>query len=271
VQLSADRAVAILDGQVGPLADARLGLHDPSLLLGDGAFETVGVWGGRPFRLADHLVRLDASLAVLALPPAPREVLVDEVAVLLDGVTADAALRIHVTAGGTRLLTLRPPPDRPPTVALDPHPAPWVQPAAAGGISAGKTMSYASNTAAGRRARAAGADDALLVSVPDGLVLEGSTFAVLVVVDGIVHAPASDLGIIDSISRRSLLEVAEAEGLAVREVHMPLTALADADEVVISSSLRPATAVSRVGSVVLPAAHPVADVLARGLESRRRG
>jgi branched-subunit amino acid aminotransferase/4-amino-4-deoxychorismate lyase len=269
--LDPSAARAVVDGVAVALADAALGVQDAGVARGDGAFETVGVWDGRPFRLPDHLDRLDASLRALALPPADRAAVRADVDDVLRGVTADAALRIYVTASGTRLVTLSPPPERGPLRALSPQPAPWIRPLGTYAPAGAKSMSYGPNMAATRRAVAAGADDALLVSVPDGHVLEGPTFGLLFVVDGVVHAPDVALGIVDSLSRRTLLEVAAAEDIAVRTGAWPLADLLAADEVVVSSSLRPATAVEVVADRRYPSAHPVADRLDAALRRRRRG
>lgn len=271
VRLADEQARALVQGMAMPLDEARLALTDDGVARGDGAFETAGVWGGRAFRLADHLARLDASLSALALPPAPRAVLEAEVAQLLEGVTADAALRMYLTGSGTRVLTLAPLPDRGDLVSLEPQPAPWIQPVGSSVSSGAKSMSYSPNMTASRRARAAGADDALLVSVPDGWVLEGPTFGVVVLREGRLLVPAVDLGIVDSISRRTLLEVAASAGIEVEEGRWPLSVLEGAQAVVVSSSLRPAAAVRRVGAVELPwPPPPEVALLADGLEARRR-
>ncbi len=262
---------AMVDGVMTGLEEARLGILDAGVARGDGGFETAGVWDGRVFRLPDHLLRLDASLAALALPAAPRDLLAEEAAALLEGWEGDGALRVYVTASGTRILTLSVLPDRPDPRVLVPRPAPWIQPAAAYEPAGAKSMSYGPNMAATRWAVRAGGDDALLCSVPGGLVLEGPTFGVLLVVDGVVHAPDVELGIIDSISRRTVLEVAAKAGIGVRQGRWPLELVAEADEVVVMSSLRAATAVRRVGRWTLPEAHPVTDALDAGLWARRRG
>ncbi|HUG85917.1 MAG TPA: aminotransferase class IV [Euzebya sp.] len=269
-ELDEAQARAMVDGVASPLDTARLRVTDDGVARGDGAFETVGVWGGNAFRLADHLDRLDRSLAALNLPAAPRRRLQEECDALLGGVTEDAALRLYVTASGTRVVTLSPLSDRGRLDVLVPQAAPWIAPPGTYAPGGAKSMSYGPNMAARRRAIQAGGDDALLHSVPDCWILEGPTFGVLFVARGIVHVPEVGLGIVDSISRRTLLEVAHDHQLDIMTGRWPLEALADADEVIVSSSLRPATAVRRVGEWTYARSHPVADTLAAGLQSRRR-
>lgn len=264
-------ARACIDGVVMPLSEAALPLLDEGVQRGDGAYDTVGVWDGRPFRLDDHLERLAASLAAIRLPPVDEAALRAEIAKLLDGVRGDAVLRFHLTASGTRVVTLAPPPVRREPRVLIPQPAPWIQPATRYPPAGAKTMSYGPNMQATRAAQAAGGDDALLVTVDGRHVLEGPTFGVVWVAGGVVHAPDEALGIVASISRRTLLEEAADAGLEVRLGSWPVEELAAADEVIISSAVRDAIAVRRVGDWVLPEATPVRDLLSAALTRRRRG
>lgn len=260
----------MVDGVAMPLAAARLAMTDDGVARGDGAFETIGVWDGAPFRLDDHLGRLSASLAASALPAADIELIATEARDLVTGTPGDAALRIYVTGSGTRVLTLAPQPVRPDPNVLSLQPGPWISPRDGYAAAGAKTMSYGPNMVATRRARAAGADDALLYSVPDRHVLEGPTFGVLFVARGVVHVPSEDLGIVPSISRRTLIEIALAHGLDVLHGAWPVDVLADADELIVSSSIRDAIAVQRVDGWTFGRTHPVRDMLSRELGRRRR-
>ncbi len=262
--------IALLDGERLPLAATRLSVTDDGVARGDGGFETIGVWGGWPFALDAHLERLAATMAAIGLPPPDADLLRAEAAALCEGLTGDAALRIYLTASGTRLLTLDRQPVRADAGVLVPQPAPWIRPLGEYGPAGAKTMSYLPNMAASRAARAAGGDDALLISL-EGLVLEGPTFAVCWVRDGVLHAPAVDLGIVDSISRRTVLDLASRDGLEVVQGRYRLEDLAGASEVLISSSIRDVIAVRSVGSLTLPeGATPLRDALSGLLMEARR-
>lgn len=263
------RQLALIDGVDHPLERAALGLTDAGVARGDGAFETVGVWDGRPFRLDDHLRRLDASLAAIGLPAAPGPQLRADVGHALDGQGGDAALRLYVTGSGTRIVTLSEPPLRPDLRRLVSQPAPWIRPLGTYGPSAAKTMSYGPNMAASRAAQRAGGDDALLVSL-EGVALEGPTFAVLWVRAGVLEAPPLELGLVDSISRRTLLALAEREGIAHRTVRCTVGEVVTADEVLACSSVRPAQRVAMVDDHRLPDDAPVTHRLATALEEARR-
>lgn len=261
---------ALIDGKRMPLGDATLALTDDGVARGDGAFETVGVWGGRPFRDTDHLARLNSSLRAIGLPPADTDLLHAEMDQLLDSTDRDAALRVYVTASGTRVLTLTGQPARLPARHLVPQPAPWIRPLGTYGPAGAKTMSYMPNMVATRAAQAAGGDDALLISLEE-LVLEGPTFCVLWVRDGVVCTPAVDLGVVDSISRRTLAELARDAGYDVAEGHWRLDDATDATEFFLCSSVRPLTAVHRVGEHRFAEDTPARDLLAAALDTRRRG
>ena len=211
--------VAVIDGVEQPLEAASLPMTDQGVVRGDGGFETMGVWSGRPFRRSDHIERLQASLAAAVLPPVDETALAADIDRALargtDGQPVDGALRVYVTASGTRVVLFSPQPVRAPLRWLQPVVAPWIRPVGTWALAGAKTMSYMPNMTASRIAQRAGADDALLVSL-EGVVLEGPTFGVVWVRDGVVCATATDAGIVDSISRRTVLELATDHGIPVQ-------------------------------------------------------
>jgi branched-subunit amino acid aminotransferase/4-amino-4-deoxychorismate lyase len=262
-------ARASIDGVLMPLDQARLPIADQGVARGDGGFETCGVWDGEPFRLEDHLRRLNRTLDAIALPPADLDQVRAEAGALLEGWTGDGALRLYITATGTRAFTLSPPPDRLPARVLVPQPAPWIRPLGTYGPSGAKTMSYLPNMVATRAAVRAGGDDALLVAL-EGWILEGPTFAVLWVRDGVLRSAASELGVIESVTRMTVLEAAGAEGIPVELGRWQLEELDGADEVLVCSAVRDVIAVEYVGERHYPGPFPVRDRLSAALWAARR-
>jgi branched-subunit amino acid aminotransferase/4-amino-4-deoxychorismate lyase len=263
--------IALVDGASSPIERASLAITDAGVARGDGAFETIGIWDGAPFRLDDHIGRLDRSLRSIGLPPAPSTVLREDIARVLDGQRGDGALRVFITATGTRIVTVSEPPVRVPLRRLVSQPAPWIRPLGTYGPASAKTMSYGPNMAASRAARAAGGDDALLLSL-EHRVLEGPTFTVLWIRDGELHAPALDLGLVDSISRRSIIELAVADGIVCHTGDYERGALLSADEVLTCSSVRPVHPLVSIDGHDLPSQAPVTNRLAAALDRwRRRG
>ena len=260
---------ALVDGQPVSPVEARLAMTGPDLAGGDGALETVGVWDGRAFRLDAHLARLRRTLHVMALPPVDGDQLGEQVGSLLGGVTGDAVLRVVVTGAGRRVVAVGPLPDRPAPRVLHRVPAPWVQPVGDGG-GGPKRRSLGGNLDARRRARAAGADDALLVSVPDGWLLEAATFGLVVVTAAGLHVADPALGIVPSTTVAVLADIAAGHGLPVLEGRHHEELLEEATEVLLCSALRDVLAVAQVDGRRLPSAAPVRQLLSEELWRLRR-
>lgn len=231
--------------------DAFISIHDPIVLRGDGCFEATRVYEGRPFRLWDHLRRLQRSAAALCidLPPITE---IEEWANTVARRTGDGVLRILVSAGtdnATVVVLDHPVPDLPARFRLMPIEVPWHPAGAEWDLAGVKTLSYAPNMAATRRAQAHGFDDALLLS-RDRIVLEMPTSSVVWAVDGVLETPSLDLGILESVTRRVVLELCEKLGLKINEGRYPFDRMAAADEAMVLSSVREIRPIVAVGDVV---------------------
>ena len=113
---------------------------------------------------------------------------------------------------------------------------------------------------------AEGFTDALLIS-REGFVLEGPTFSIGWVVDGVIETPSLDLGILASITRTVTLEEAAGLGLSVDEGRFSLDRVFEADEVFALSTLKEVTPVDRVGTTTFSAG-PVTGKLAAAYRRR---
>jgi branched-chain amino acid aminotransferase len=238
----------------GAPSDGRIPVTDSSVLRGDGCFEVLKSYGGRAFAVGEHLDRLAVSAAALQLELPDRTELTSWVERAASAV-GDGAVRVIVTRGSAvpghheesnvivfgHSWHLETAPAR-----LLPVAAPWHSAGARWRLAGAKTTSYAANMSAGREARDAGFEDALLLS-NEGLILEGPTFAVAWMVDGILETPGLDLGILDSITRRLVLELARAESIDVVEGRWRLDRLDAAGEVMALSTIREVQPVVAVG------------------------
>jgi len=229
--------LAFTDGRVSQLADASVPLNDEGLLRGDGCFEVVRVYEGRPFALDEHLDRMARSAAALRLPLAGVREAFDALCPGFEGF-----VRVLVTRGPPpRVYGLQEVPRPvPPTLRLKTVAAPWVAPLGSAPLAGAKTLSYAHNMAARRSAEEDGYDDALLVTT-DSLVLEGPTWTLMWVEAGEVLTPPLSLGILDSITRRVMTELCE-----VAECAAPLGRVLEADEIVVVSTAKEAVGVSAI-------------------------
>jgi len=267
--------LAVAEAGRGTLAPDEPVLHadDEGVLRGRAVFETIRVYGGRPFRLDAHLDRLALSARRLGLPAVDRSglVLAVEHALAAAG-EPDAVLRLLWTPGregegeptGLALVsTLSHKHDLQRVHGIRLAVVPW----APGPLIAGaKSTSYAENIAAQDEAGRRDAEDALFVG-SDGIVLEAPTSNVWWREERRLFTPTLELPILAGVTRATLVELASDLGYGVEEGRFPLERLLAADEVFLSSSVRevmPVVAVDgrRIGDG-LPG--PAAESLQRAL------
>jgi branched-chain amino acid aminotransferase len=248
---------ACFDGVLMPLAEARLPVADEGLLRGDGVFEVMRLYDGIPFACECHLERMMASARNLRLELDVDSVGRDVEALLRETQPGDGLLRVLATRGGHRIVLLEPLPALPEALALG-----YVTYAPVRVLDGVKSLSYAANMLATRLARERGFDEALLMT-PHGRVLELPTASLFYVVDGTVRTPPLSDHILDSITRRILIDLAEALEVA--------TAVADlerAEEAFAASSVFEVLPVWRIEERVLPSGGPVTSAAARELRAR---
>ena len=202
--------LACLDGRLGPAEETTIPVVDEGFVRGDGVFEVVRVYDGRPFALADHLDRLERSAHNLRLGwEMPREDLEREVTEVLErrgGGSFDGLVRLVCTRGRRRLVMTEPLPATPERVRLA-----FVTFAPTRVLDGVKSLSYAANMLASRLARERGFDEALLVT-PHGRVLEAPTSSIFYVAeDGVLATPPLEDHILASITRDRLMRLVDAE------------------------------------------------------------
>jgi len=254
----------------GAPSDGRIPVTDSAVLRGDGCFEVLKSYGGKAFALDAHIERLQASAAALQIELPDRSDLI----LWIEKTAAEVgtgAVRVVVTRGASVPGRDDPSkvivfghgwdiPDRP--ARLYPVVAPWHAAGAAWDLAGAKITSYGPNMAAARRARDEGFDDALLLTT-SSVILEGPTFSIAWVVEGVLETPNLDLGILDSITRRLVLDLAREAGTDVVEGRWDLERLEAASEAMALSTIREVQPVVAVGQTTWEPG-PVTDLLARG-------
>lgn len=250
--------LACLDGTVLPAAEARVPATDEGLLRGDGVFEVLRLYGGRPFALDAHLERLARSAANLRLPIEPDAVRADVERLLAAaaGEPDPGTLRIVLTRGGRRLLLTESLPVHAASIRLA-----TVTYAPVRLLDGIKSLSYAANMLATRLAQERGADEALLVT-PHGRVLEAPTSSLFWVAGGAVLTPPLDDHILASITRSLTIELSGAQ-----ERSLTLDELLAAEEAFLVSTTRELQPVASVDGAPLPGG-PVSRDLAARLHER---
>jgi branched-chain amino acid aminotransferase len=238
------RELASVDGTIAPTDKATVPLKDDGLYRGDGAFEVIRLYEGRPFALVDHLNRLERSGAAIELE-FDRASLEREIGALLAELgDADGQLRLIVTRGGRRLAMTEPIPPHAETVSV--ASVTYCPSVILNGV---KSLSYAANMQASRLAKAQGGDEAVLIQ-PDGIVLEPPTSSIFwVSPQGILRTPALDNGVLESITRDRLVKALEVE-----EGAWPVADLRAAKEAFLASTTREIQAVATIDGVDLPTA-----------------
>jgi branched-chain amino acid aminotransferase len=245
----------IVDGERIAPKDATISVFDIALLRGFGCFEALRAYGGVAFRQRQHLDRLERSADALGIELPPRQDM--ERWVADRAAEGNCTVRVVVTGGTDERVTgedsrfivfAEPLAHIDKTVTLLPVEAPWHPDGAVSELTGAKTLSYGPNVAARIHAKAEGYGDALLVG-RSGTVLEGPTNTVAWISDGVFETPELSLGILASVTRQAVLEVAARIDVPVREGRFPLERMIAADEVVALSTLREIQPVVRIGDV----------------------
>jgi branched-chain amino acid aminotransferase len=236
--------IASVDGRIGPTAEATVPMKDDGLYRGDGAFEVIRLYEGRPFALADHVDRLQRSAAAIELefdrPALEREI----EALLGEAGGPDGQLRLIVTRGGRRIAAIEPIPEHAATLKV--ATVTYSPTVILNGV---KSLSYAANMQSTRLAKAQGADEAVLVQ-PDGTVLEPPTSSIFwASAEGGLRTPALELGVLESITRDRLVRALHVETGAWR-----VDDLRGAHEAFLASTTREIQAVAAIDGRALPEA-----------------
>ncbi len=238
------RELASVDGRISATAEAALPLPDDGLFRGDGVFEVIRLYSGRPFALSEHLDRLERSAAAIELA-VDRGAVEAELGPLLAELGAeDGQLRVIVTRAGRRILLTEPLPPHAESIAVA-----TVTYAPSVILNGVKSLSYAANMQATRLARRQGADEAVLVR-PDGVVLEAPTASVFWASPaGELRTPALSAGILESITRAQIVRE-----LDVEEGEFEVADLLGASEAFLASTTREIQAIAAIDGRALAAA-----------------
>jgi branched-chain amino acid aminotransferase len=254
-------SLASVDGEVMLASRATIPATDEGLLRGDGVFEVIRVYAGKPFAFDEHLARLERSASNLRLPVDVEAVRADAWRLLAHaGIGPDhELLRIVITRGGRRLLLTEPMHAQPEVIRLG-----SVTYAPTRILDGVKSLSYGPNMLASRLARERGFDEALLVT-PHGRVLEAPTSSIFWVADGALFTPPLDEHILASITRAVVLSVTGA-------VERPCTLeeLLGASEAFLASTTREVQPVGQIDDRMLDAPGPVTRQVARDVATRIR-
>lgn len=258
-----EQALCWMNGQLKSAATATVSVFDHGLLYGDGVFEGIRFYRRRPFRLADHLERLELSARAIALPLSyDRQVLAAAVAEIIAAYPSpDGYLRVVATRG-IGSLGLDPRSCRQPTLFIIAdrlnllndvrQRGAKVMIAATRRLAADgldpriKSLNYLNPILARMEANQAGADEAILLNGA-GRVAEGTADNIFVVRRGQLLTPPASEGALAGVTRAVVIELAIAAGIPVAEMPLTLYDLYGADECFLTGTAAELVPVAEIG------------------------
>jgi len=239
-----------LNGEYLPLGEAKVPVLDRGFLFGDGVYEVIPVYGGKAFRLDEHLRRLEQSLAGIGMSNPLSDAAWDAIFDRLIAGAEDQQIYLQITRGVASKRDHAIPAGIAPTVFVMCAP---IAPIPLAGIKAItvtdirwdrcniKAITLLANVLLRQEAVEKGASEAILVR--DGCVLEGAASNILIVKDGVIITPPKGDTILPGITRDLVLELAREQGIPTEERHISLGELRGADEIWMTSSTREILAV----------------------------
>lgn len=244
-------STAWLNGVFLPLEDARVSVLDRGFLFGDGVYEVIPVYGGRLFRLAHHLKRLDNSLSGVRIEnPLTHE---QWESILKDLVARnegdDQAVYLKVTRGADKKRDHAFPATIMPTAFAMSTPMPGARDISKEtGVTAItlpdirwklcniKAITLLPNVMLRQQAVDAGSAEAILIN--EGYAIEGAASNLFIVKNGVLITPPNSNALLPGITRDVVLELAANNAIPFREAAIHEDELFDADEVWLTSSTR---------------------------------
>ena len=258
-----------LDGEWLPLREARISPLDRSFLFGDGVYEVVPVFAGRPFRFTEHFDRLTRSADAIRLrDPHNRDewrALVRELMTRNGG--GDLYTYVQVSRGAEYGRNHAPLPVVPPTVFAFCAPLPQLSPEArADGLACItaedtrwarcdiKSTALLANVLLRQLSVDVGAQETILLR--DGVLMEASASTVHIISGGRLVTPPESQRILPGTTRSVVEELADHIGLARETREVSEAELRSADEIWLASSTRRASPVTRLDGAPVGAGRP---------------
>ncbi len=250
--------VGFVNGRFLPLEEATVSIEDRGFQFGDGVYEVIRTYGGRPFELEAHITRLERSAKALNLRlPYTRSQWKDYV---VEGIRRAGYPENKIYIQVTRGVAPRDhayPTDVSPTVVMTIR---AFQPLRESIRSAGvdaitvtdirwgrcdiKSLNLLANVLARQQAKEAGVFEAILIK--DGAVTEGAVSNVMIVKNGALMTAPEGSGILSGVTRTAVLELARKESIPVDERQVFREELYGADEVLLTGTTVEVLAVVRI-------------------------
>ncbi|HZP93903.1 MAG TPA: D-amino acid aminotransferase [Burkholderiales bacterium] len=247
-----------LNGQFMPLEDAKIPVLDRGFIFGDGVYELIPVYSRHPFRLEEHLRRLQASLDGIRLPnPHSAQDWSRLIRRLIElNEAQDQSLYLHVTRGVAKRDHALPQ-GVAPTVFMMSNPlATPPREQVENGVAAVtatdnrwlrcdiKSISLLPNVLLRQLAVDAGCVETVLLR--DGFLTEGAASNIFAVASGVLLAPSKNHLMLPGVTYDVVLELARHAGTRCEIREVSEAELRAADELWLTSSTREVLAISRL-------------------------
>jgi branched-chain amino acid aminotransferase len=262
-----------LNGDLVPQEEAKVSVFDHGLLYGDGVFEGIRAYGRRAFKLAEHVSRLyrSAHAIKLEIPLTPAQMVAAVERTLAANTLSEGYIRVVVTRGvgtlgldpdkcshpqviiiadsivlypeqfyrqGLAIVTVRTIRNHP--AALDPRI---------------KSLNYLNNILAKIEGKNAGVVEALMLNA-EGLVAECTGDNIFIVTGGVLRTPAIGAGLLEGITRDTVIDLAREAGTPVREENLTLYDVYNADECFLTGTAAEVIAVVTVDGRTIGTGEP---------------
>jgi len=242
-----------LNGKIVPIEEARISVLDRGLAYGDGAFETLRTYRGKPFQLEAHIKRLLRALKTLRIRPAPSaaQIKVAALKTLAANKFKETYLKIMVTRGEAKQhgLEIKKAAGKPSLIVLAEEQKPYPKETFTRGwkaivstiirpdtpASRIKSLCYLDNVLAKYEAEKAGADEAFLLD-ERGNIAEGTVSNIFVVKFHTIYTPPLDAPILAGLTRELVIKLARQSAFRVVEKAITPKELYTADECFITFS-----------------------------------
>jgi D-alanine transaminase len=247
-----------LNGEYGPLRDAKVSVMDRGFVFGDGIYEVVPVYGRRLFRFDEHLARLNRSLAKVRIAsPFDRAQWLERCRKLIEAQAADDQLLYIQVTRGVAVRDHVMPPDLTPTVFMMTNP---MKPASAEQRHQGvacvtardfrwergdiKSVSLLGNVLARQISADHGVTETIMFR--DGFLTEASSSNVWVVQEGAVLGAPKSEHVLEGIRYELIRELCEEAGIGYNLRPISEAEVLGADELMLSSATKEVLAVTQV-------------------------
>lgn len=258
-----------LNGEYLPIEKATVSVLDRGFLFADGVYEVIPVYGGRPFRVQQHLQRLQNSLDGISLAnPSSNEVWLEILTnIIKENGGGEQSLYLQVTRGSSAkrdhlfpesssatVLVMCSPLAEPSAEVLKQGLALITSPDIRWELCNLKTIALLPNVLMRQQALSAGADEAILIR--DGYATECTTANLFIVESDVIITPPKSNYLLPGITRDLVLELAESASLRFKEESISESQLANAQEIFVSSSTREVMPVTKLNNKLVGNGQP---------------